>query len=210
MDIIIDNKKYEIIIKRKSVKYSNIKIRQNTLIITSSRYLTETDALIFLNKNMEAIKKLIKKIPQNPLNDDDFLLFGQVFKVIKTLDHFEIKENSIFSFSINYLDIYNYAYEIIEKMFYRIQNDFFKSTPTSLVFKQMKTRWGVCYLKKSKIAVTKAIIHIPFDLIEYVIIHEFSHFKYPNHSKDFYNYVSRYCPDYKRRVKELKSYAYVI
>lgn len=210
MDIIIDNKKYEIIIKRKSVKYSNIKIRQNTLIITSSRYLTETDALIFLNKNMEAIKKLIKKIPQNPLNDDDFLLFGQVFKVIKTLDHFEIKENSIFSFSINYLDIYNYAYEIIEKMFYRIQNDFFKSTPTSLVFKQMKTRWGVCYLKKSKIALTKAIIHIPFDLIEYVIIHEFSHFKYPNHSKDFYNYVSRYCPDYKRRVKELKSYAYVI
>lgn len=210
MDIIIDNKKYEIIIKRKSVKYSNIKIRQNTLIITSSRYLTETDALIFLNKNMEAIKKLIKKIPQNPLNDDDFLLFGQVFKVIKTLDHFEIKENSIFSFSINYLDIYNYAYEIIEKMFYRIQNDFFKSTPTSLVFKQMKTRWGVCYLKKSKIALTKAIIHIPFDLIEYVIIHEFSHFKYPNHSKDFYNYVSRYCHDYKRRVKELKSYAYVI
>lgn len=209
MDIIIDNKKYEIIIKRKNVKYSNIKIRQNTLIITSSRYLTETDVLIFINKNMEAIKKLIKKIPQNPLKEDDFLLFGQVFKVIKTLDRFEIKENSIFSFSINYLDIYNYAYEIIEKMFYRIQNDFFKSTPASLVFKQMKTRWGVCYLKKSKIALTKAIIHIPFDLIEYVIIHEFSHFKYPNHSKDFYNYVSRYCPDYKRRVKELKSYAYV-
>lgn len=210
MDIIIDNKKYEIMIKRKNVKYSNIKIRQNTLIITSSRYLTETDALIFINKNMEAIKKLIKKIPQNPLKDDEFLLFGKVFKVIKTVNCFEIRDTSIFSFSSNYSDIYNYAYKIIEKMFNKIQNDFFQSTPASLVFKKMKTRWGVCYLKKSKIALTNAIVHIPFDLIEYVIIHEFSHFKYPNHSKDFYNYVSRYCPDYKRRVKELKSYAYVI
>ena len=65
----------------------------------------------------------------------------------------------------------------------------------------MKTRWGVCFITKDYITLTKATINIPLRLTEYIIIHEFCHFKYPNHSKQFYEYVKIYCPDYKERKK---------
>ena len=33
--------------------------------------------------------------------------------------------------------------------------------------------------------------------MDYVVIHELSHLKYMNHSKDFWNMVGKYMPDYK-------------
>lgn len=207
MNVNIDNRTYEVVVKRKRVKYTNIKIRQNTLIITSFRYLTETDILMFIEKNKNAIKKLISKTPINPLKEDEFLLFGKIYK-LKLSDDLQINENIILSPSTKH--VFNYAFNIISILFDNLQREYFKDTPAKLIFKKMRSRWGVCYLKKATIALTVPIIHLPIETIKYVIIHEFCHFKYPNHSKDFYNYVSIYCPDYKMRVKELKSYAYVI
>ncbi len=40
--------------------------------------------------------------------------------------------------------------------------------------------------------------------IDYVILHELCHLKQMNHSKDFYDLVSRFMPDYKERQKKLK------
>jgi predicted metal-dependent hydrolase len=38
----------------------------------------------------------------------------------------------------------------------------------------------------------------PRECVEYVIIHELAHIVHPNHSKDFWNLVAQYCPDYRR------------
>ena len=36
------------------------------------------------------------------------------------------------------------------------------------------------------------------------IIHELSHLLYPNHSKDFWRIVEKYCPNYKKLRKQLR------
>lgn len=208
MNVEIDGRKFNVIIKNKNVKYSNLKIRQNDLIITSFQYLTEEEALMFINRNINAIRKLIKKVPQNPVKDDEFLLFGKIYKLNIYDGPLLIKDDSINVSSVD--KIYEFAFGKVYELFMNIQNSYFKNTPSILKFKRMKTRWGVCYLKKATIALTIPIIHLPIDVIEYVIIHEFCHFKYPNHSKDFYNYVSKYCPNYKKIVKKLKSFTYVM
>ena len=48
---------------------------------------------------------------------------------------------------------------------------------------------------------------MPAELMDYVIIHELCHRKYMNHSKEFWDEVSRYCPDYAAKRQKLKDYS---
>ena len=40
--------------------------------------------------------------------------------------------------------------------------------------------------------------------MDYVIVHELSHLKFMNHSKDFWNRVEEFCPDYRTQEAWLK------
>ena len=70
--------------------------------------------------------------------------------------------------------------------------------------RQMKTRWGSCNSAKSYINLNSELIYKPSSCIEYVIFHELAHLIHPNHSREFYNYLSSYMPDWKRRKERLE------
>ena len=69
--------------------------------------------------------------------------------------------------------------------------------------RKMKTRWGSCNKTKKYINLNRNLIKKPKICIEYVVFHELAHLIYPNHSKDFYNYLSLYMSDWKEREKIL-------
>ena len=69
----------------------------------------------------------------------------------------------------------------------------------------MKTRWGVCNNKLKVITLNTLLIKKDLKYLNYVIVHELSHFIYQNHSKDFWNVVEENCKDYKRIRKDLKN-----
>lgn len=46
------------------------------------------------------------------------------------------------------------------------------------------------------------------ETIEYIIIHEFCHLKYKNHTKSFYNMLQTYMPNYEKIEKELNKILY--
>ncbi|OYP38116.1 metal-dependent hydrolase [Lachnotalea glycerini] len=48
------------------------------------------------------------------------------------------------------------------------------------------------------------LIEAPRNCIEYVVLHEFTHFIHPNHSKKFYDFVAMLMPDWKERKMELE------
>ena len=73
--------------------------------------------------------------------------------------------------------------------------------PSKIQIKNLKSKWGSCN-SKGVIIINVKLIKAPLDVIDYVIIHELIHLKYMNHSKGFWDEVSRYCPKYK----ELKSW----
>jgi len=70
--------------------------------------------------------------------------------------------------------------------------------------RQMKTRWGSCNSAKSYINLNSDLIKKPSYCIEYVIFHELAHLIHPNHSREFYNYLSTYMPDWKKRKERLE------
>ena len=67
----------------------------------------------------------------------------------------------------------------------------------------MKTKWGICTPSKNEITFNLNLIKTPLECIEYVVLHELSHFKHPNHSRNFHNFVTRFMPNWKERKKIL-------
>jgi hypothetical protein len=85
-------------------------------------------------------------------------------------------------------------------------NQIAKQNINSLRIRQMKTRWGSCNPYKSFINLNIELIKKPKVCIEYVIFHELAHLIYPNHSKEFYHYLSLYMPDWEWRKSVLEGF----
>lgn len=68
-----------------------------------------------------------------------------------------------------------------------------------LRIRDMDTRWGSCLANKGIVTLNKRLIETPRVCIEYVVMHELCHFIHPNHSKQFYGFLSMMMPDWKER-----------
>ncbi len=75
----------------------------------------------------------------------------------------------------------------------------------SLRIKKLKSRWGSCSSKQN-INLNWVLIKAPFDVIDYVVLHECCHLIHMNHSKNFWDLVRYYMPDYKTHEKWLKDF----
>ena len=122
---------------------------------------------------------------------------GYIQIFIKDTDNFEKKKKLLNEWYL--LKSQNYFKKIIAKysklLNVEIQN---------IRIRQMKTRWGSCNSHKSYINLNIELIKKPSYAIEYVIFHELTHLIYPNHSKEFYNYLTTYMPDWKKRKERLE------
>lgn len=75
--------------------------------------------------------------------------------------------------------------------------------PNSVKITSAKKRFGSCS-GKGGICFSYLLMLYPDNAIDYVVVHELAHLKHHNHSKQFYDLVRRYMPDYKQREKILK------
>ena len=68
--------------------------------------------------------------------------------------------------------------------------------------KNQKTRWGSCS-SIGNLNFNWKLSMAPYEVIEYVVIHELCHRLEMNHSKKFWNHVEKLCPKYKTHSKWL-------
>ena len=91
----------------------------------------------------------------------------------------------------------------ISREIYQIFKKYDVEYPTVKV-RYMTSRWGSCQPKRGVITLNSKLIEAPRNCIEYVVLHEFTHFIHPNHSKKFYDFVAMLMPDWKERKMELE------
>lgn len=75
--------------------------------------------------------------------------------------------------------------------------------PTGLKITKAKKRFGSCNQNNS-LCFSVYLMQYPDDAIDYVVVHELAHIKHHNHSRDFYNLIEQYLPDYRERESILK------
>jgi predicted metal-dependent hydrolase len=66
----------------------------------------------------------------------------------------------------------------------------------------MSKRWGSC-TPKGKIFLNPLLVSATKDCIDYVIIHELCHLRFPNHSPSFYRLLTSILPDWSDRKQKL-------
>ena len=59
-----------------------------------------------------------------------------------------------------------------------------------------------------KITINPDIVMYDRSVIEYIVLHEFCHLKYKNHTKSFYNMLKTYMPNFEEMAKEISGVAY--
>lgn len=75
--------------------------------------------------------------------------------------------------------------------------------PEDYRIEKMKNRLGKC--DNNIIIIDPSIAMYKTDIIEYIVLHEFCHLKYKNHTKSFYNMIKTYMPNYESYLNEIKN-----
>lgn len=69
--------------------------------------------------------------------------------------------------------------------------------------KNMRTKWGTCNIEKKRIWLNLQLAQKAPECLEYVMIHELVHLLERKHSHKFYEYMSRFYPNWKEVKKNL-------
>ncbi len=211
IEVDINGEKIPVIINRKRVKNLYLRFKDDLKIyVTAPLRLSDKDIEKFISNNEKFIIKSYKEIKDKKKRiSDKFLLLGNSYDIcyinegkIKfvdnrvymprnmDLDHFyKYHAKKIFK---EHLD---YCYDLFEE----------KIPYPDLAIRKMKTRWGVCNVTLKKVTLNLELMKLNTKYLNYVIFHELAHFIYANHSREFWNIVSKYVPNYKVLRKEMKN-----
>jgi hypothetical protein len=76
----------------------------------------------------------------------------------------------------------------------------------SVAIRKMKTKWASCIRSKGKIAFNAALARVPPGCIEYVVVHELTHFEVADHSKAFVRLMDERLPRWRTLREELNGF----
>ena len=216
------------IIQRKAVKNINLTIRADgTITITADEKVPQEFIYKFVEKKASWIKKQMEYYrgyqSEKHLRE---LVSGETIKYLGKQYRLKVEESTqeyvkyyrgyIYIYVMDKSDYYR-KQNLLEKWLYsrldKIVNELYDDTiqklkkynvpDVNIKLRTMKTRWGSCVIEKQKIILNKALIEASKYCIEYVILHELVHFIYPNHVKEFYDFLYVLMPDWEYRKKIL-------
>ncbi len=72
-----------------------------------------------------------------------------------------------------------------------------------------RTRYGSCS-SDDRLSFSYRLVMAPYDIIDYIVVHELAHIAVKNHSRTFWEYVERVMPDYRRRKSWLATRGYLL
>ena len=75
-------------------------------------------------------------------------------------------------------------------------------TPSSIRYKPMISRWGMCNVKDHSIFFSTYLLLLPNRCVEHVVVHELCHLLEPSHNARFHALMDKYYPRWREARKE--------
>ncbi len=212
MNFTYNNKNYPIIINYKNNKNLYIKVDDDFNIRINSPYLYPKLLIKkIVKENYKSIAKMIdEKERKKSVNNNTNKLFGK--KINVTYSNVKGPIYNCYDLIVRDDVMLNNWYksvsqQIFEEELKTIYEKFEEKIPyPKLKIRKMKTRWGVCNKKDDSITLNLDLVKEDKIYLDYVIVHELSHFIHFNHSKSFWLLVNKYVPNYKEIRKEMRTW----
>jgi predicted metal-dependent hydrolase len=215
------------IIVKKDIKHINLRVKPNLEVIMSVPFKTTDKHIEYvLNKRSDWIKDKLAFYKLKPaelkkeyVSGENCAFLGKNYrlKVIQSSKE-EVKLKggylNLFVKNTNNFQKKKYLLEqwYKDKAQYHIQKAFkkyqviVKKDVAKIRIRKMKARWGSCNPQKSYINLNVDLIKTQTRCIEYVVFHELTHLIYPNHDKNFYNYLSLHMPNWQKIKNKLEGF----
>ena len=207
MQIELNGILYDVEIIKKNNRNTYVRVKDGKIVVTTNYFVSKNDITKLIRDNQDSIIKLINKDNKKKDKNDNFYYFGKIYDVIYGFNDIEFTDDKIFVKNKKSLDKYINK-NIIEIFSDRLDywyNVFEEKIPIpNLKIRKMTSRWGVCNIRNYNVTLNYHLSKYDICCLDYVIVHELSHFIYPNHSRDFWNLVGKYYPNYKSVRKMLK------
>ena len=175
--IYLNGKKIEYEIEYKRVKNINLRIKPSgEIFVSASKRISENIIEEFVASKTDFILKAL-----------------EIYKTKKEKEHIQYFDEDEIRRVVT--EICNEVYPYYEKLGVKYPE---------IKFRKMVSRWGSCHPKKGILTFNTALMYTPKGCIQYVVLHEFTHFLVPNHSAKFYNELEKVCPEWKKYRQILK------
>ena len=223
--------KYEL--ERKEVKNINLRIRSDCSVYVSANQNIELETIgtFLISKSAYILAALDKyaELAKYTIEEHSYLT-GECYRYLGRELRLKVEQgrNSVITDGVYlYLTTQDTANAILKEnlitkwydaqcreLFPKLIEDMFPifrkynvSLP-KLILRDMTSRWGSCQAKRGTITLNKRLIETPRECIEYVIVHELTHFLQSDHSRKFYDLINAFMPDWKERKATLEKYMY--
>lgn len=212
MQFEVGNNLYEIIItKKRGTKNTYFRVKSDLkLYISTNTLVSDRQIKRMIEENSVSIAEIFQKQLRKRENNDGFYYLGKKYETVSVIGkEITLGEGKVFIGKEASIDRWyqKQAKKTFQERLEYWYSNFDRKIPyPSLTIRKMTTRWGVCNSKLKKITLNLELIKRELFCLDYVIVHELSHFKEMNHSLDFWKIVEANYPNYKKVRKIMKDY----
>ncbi len=222
----LDGRIFEYYLKTKDIKSVRLKLdNDSNIIVSAPKHVSKKFIENFIYKHKNYIDKNIQSKSElkqlhnikNYETGETFLFFG----IKKTIAAKKYSANQIFiendtlyilscenDFETRKKMFEKYIKKVAKEVFMKMVDELYPLFSEKIAVKPkvtirfMKTRWGSAKPSDNKITLNAKLVYTEKELLKMVIVHEFCHFYYLDHSRSFYNLLESYIPNYKKVMKQ--------
>lgn len=191
----------------------SIKVKNTgEVVVYCNRQHSEKYVQEFISKHENEIVEIVKKQCETHkplLYGDRVLYLGKEYEIKRRAGRISFDKDSV------YIDPSKKITSELASLYKKEANNIIgnlikrKSAEMNLNYECFKITsaekiWGCCKTSRRGIGLSKLyfswrLISAPISVIEYVVVHELAHIQIQNHEQEFWDFVSQYVPDYRKK-----------
>ena len=214
--------------RNKSLKNTYINVDKNGVLVKTNESTTEAELQEYIVKKSSWIVKHLKGYKTQ--SDIEIVTGARLYYLGKSY-YVDVQESDVDTVSVEFIHS-KFKLEVPLKcsqtVMHQAIDDFYKERaikkitplvkkwsklmevqPEHISFRKAEKRWGSCS-PTNRISFNYHLMKISTSLIEYVVVHELTHIKHKNHSKEFWSEVKKFLPEYKAKEELIKGFEKLI